>query len=155
MSKFFIAVAVLFAALSVGGALLAVDTFLPSGFASGSGEKTLVVNNIPLTVSVADTPVRRTQGLSGVPVLKENEGMLFVYDREGVYSFWMKDMRFPIDIIWVGSDAKVVDVTENARPESFPSLFEPKEPARFIIEVNAGWASKNKVAAGTPISGIY
>src|SRR4051812_1798797 len=61
-----------------------------------------------VVVDLATTPTTREQGLSGRAALPENHGMLFVFDTPGVYPFWMKDMNFPIDMIWISNDMKVV-----------------------------------------------
>lgn len=105
----------------------------------------LKINDADLYVELADTPGKRAQGLSGRKELKENRGMLFVLDKPDIYSFWMKDMNFPIDIIWIGEDLKIVDITRNAKPESYPKTFQPKKPAKYVIEVNAGWTLKNNI----------
>lgn len=60
----------------------------------------------------------------------------------------MKSMKFPIDIIWFSSDKKVVGIAENARPESFPEIFRPAEPARYVLEVNAGYVKKSNIKIG-------
>lgn len=78
------------------------------------------------------------KGLSGRSSLQRDQGMLFVFEKPGKYCFWMKDMNFPIDIIWINESKKVVTVKENVKPESYPDSFCPSESARYVIEVNAG-----------------
>src|SRR3989338_8783915 len=68
-------------------------------------------------VEVADTQEEQELGLSGRKNLKENEGILFVFDAPGKYGFWMKDMNFSIDMIWLAEDAKVIYIKKDARPE--------------------------------------
>lgn len=108
----------------------------------------LKINNVDLYVELADTPEKRVQGLSGRKELKNDRGMLFVFDKPNTYSFWMKDMNFPIDIIWIGEDLKITDITHNAKPESYPKIFQPKKPAKYVIEVNSGWNFKNGIQIG-------
>jgi len=86
--------------------------------------------------------------LSNREKLAENQGMLFVFDHTDYHSFWMKDMRFAIDIIWIDENKKVVDITHNAEPESYPKIFKPSLPAQYVLEVNAGWAEEHRVKVG-------
>jgi len=60
----------------------------------------------------------------------------------------MKDMQFAIDILWIDENKKIVDITHNAVPESYPSIFQPNSPTKYVLEVNAGWAERNKIAFG-------
>lgn len=105
------------------------------------GEKTI-------KVEILKTLADREKGLSGRPSLLEGTGMLFVFEKPDFYSFWMKDMNFPIDIIWIGKDYKIVDISANVSPSTFPKTFLPKDPAQFVLEVNAGWAGLNKISVG-------
>ena len=108
----------------------------------------LTLANTQLSAVVADTPALRTQGLSGRVKLKENEGMLFLFEEPAQYPFWMKDMLFPIDMIWFDADRKVVDITKDATPSSYPELFSPKVKAQYVLEVLSGWAGRHKLKEG-------
>ena len=89
---------------------------------------------------VVDTDDERVQGLSGRENLARNEGMLFVFDEPGKYCFWMKDMNFAIDMLWLDGSGKVVHMAENATPDSYPQQFCPDTEASYVFEVNAGVA---------------
>lgn len=108
------------------------------------------VNDAIVKVEVADTIGKQRQGLSGRSGLPEGKGMLFPMGLADHYSFWMKDMNFPIDIVWI-NQGKVVDITENLAPsrgyESIPSA-SPKEPADTVLEVPAGFCQKHAVKVG-------
>ena len=114
--------------------------------------KSLNIRNITIAVEIADTPVSRKQGLSGRNALGYNQGMLFVYGEPGNYSFWMKDMKFPIDIIWIGKDKRIVDITKNISPETFPETFKSAIPAQYVLELNAGWADNNFIRVDDLVS---
>lgn len=86
------------------------------------------------------------KGLSGKKSLGENQGMLFVFEKPDRYGFWMKEMNFPIDIIWIDENYKIIEITKNLKPDSYPKIFRPKKPAQFVLEINIGWAEKNKIA---------
>src|SRR3989344_3154807 len=89
-----------------------------------------------------DAAVRK--GLSGRPALPEDTGMLFLFPEPYRYRFWMPDMHFPIDIIWIANDI-VVDITEEVPPEddlANPDFYRPRTPARYVLEINAGAARR-------------
>jgi len=106
---------------------------------------TAVINNSSFRISIADTALERARGLSNKISLPKEEGLLFVFNEIGVYHFWMKDMNFPIDIIWIGEDYKIVYIKENALPESYPEKFNPNQPALYVLEINAGMVSENEI----------
>jgi len=96
-----------------------------------------------LTVEVAKTPLTWKRGLSDRKELAANRGLLFIFSNEARQSFWMKDMRFPIDIIWFDNGI-VVDIAPNVKPSFIEPLPEymPRLPANSVLEVNAGWSEK-------------
>src|SRR3989338_7646161 len=100
------------------------------------------INGVEINVELASTPEARAQGLSGRASLGENEGMLFIFEKPGKYDFWMKDMNFPIDIIWLASDLRVVYIKKDARPESYPESFVSNEEAKYVLEVVSGFSDK-------------
>lgn len=101
-----------------------------------------------LKIEIADTPEKRILGLSGRDNLDESAGLLFVHNEPGIYGIWMKDMNFPIDVIWLDADYRVIDIARDVQPDSFPEIFEPSEQALYILEVNAGFAERNGIETG-------
>jgi uncharacterized membrane protein (UPF0127 family) len=88
---------------------------------------------------LAKTPPDRKKGLGGVISLDAKEALILAFPSDDEWGIWMKDMRFPIDIIWLDKDRKVVYIVKNASPEdSTNATFTPKTPARYVIEVAAG-----------------
>lgn len=87
---------------------------------------------------VADTEAKRTLGLSGRKSLPTNQGMLFVFDEPSQPGFWMKDMNFPIDIIWFDKNRKIVGIEKNLQPNSYPQVFYPPQEVSSALEINAG-----------------
>lgn len=106
------------------------------------------IGDAVVKAEIARTPAAREHGLSGHTPLGETEGMLFVMDSLDLHGFWMRDMRFPIDILWLASDGRVVDIKANAAPESYPAIFYPHEPALYVLEVSAGFAARRGVNIG-------
>ena len=103
--------------------------------------KRVKINNHRLNVEIVSDNLTRAKGLSNRKSLDKNSGMLFMFPNADYHQFWMKDMLFPLDFIWI-KDNIVVDVTENvAYPinhDENMSIITPKEPANTVLEVNAG-----------------
>jgi uncharacterized membrane protein (UPF0127 family) len=99
-------------------------------------------------VEVAQTSVERQKGLSGHMPLLENSGMLFVFDRPDDYGFWMKDMFFPLDIIWISNDYRVVHLEKNISPDTYPTVYYAGVPVLYVLEISAGQIDKNNIKIG-------
>ncbi len=140
-SLFFILPALVF----VGGFLFWHYHQIVPSTASFSGQ-TVVVGKKVFTVDIAADFDHWRQGLSDRPSLKEGSGMLFVFPDKQVRWFWMKNMHFPLDIIWIKDD-QVVHISRNLPPEgekpknTYSSLL----PVNYVLEINAGEGSKIKV----------
>ncbi|MDO8600798.1 MAG: DUF192 domain-containing protein [bacterium] len=112
------------------------------------------IGGINVIAEVVATPAERARGLGGRDVLTDGAGMLFLFPQSGVYSFWMKDMKFPIDIIWI-EDGRVVDVVERAHafpegtPDTFLPVYRPDASARFVLETPAGFAARHNIIIGS------
>lgn len=101
-----------------------------------------------ITLEVSSTEATRAQGLSGRRTLNNDQAMLFVFDQTGRYCFWMKDMNFPIDIVWLDANKKIVSFELNVEPNTYPKSFCPDEPARYVLEFPAGVAPANDLRIG-------
>jgi uncharacterized protein len=101
-----------------------------------------------LFVWTAKTTQEKSTGLSGVKKLEETEGMLFIFEEETIPFFWMKDMNFPIDIIWINSKKEVIEITESILPETYPKTFSPKKPVKYVLEVSAKWCEEKNIEIG-------
>ncbi len=95
-----------------------------------------------LKLEYAVTPAEQELGLSYRESLDEDAGMLFVYQEDVVPQFWMKEMRFPIDIVWLDENFKIIGIEKNIAPETYPRTFSPAEPIRYVLELNAGKSAK-------------
>lgn len=105
-----------------------------------------------ISLEVADTDAERVKGLSDRPSLPDDCGLLFVYGQASRHGIWMKDMHFPIDIVWLDEDKKIVHLLEHVQPETYPDVFQPSAPARYIIELNAGMAQQSGFSVGRQLS---
>ncbi len=99
-------------------------------------------------IAIADNQKTRRTGLSNLEILPQKRGLLFVFTDSKKYGIWMKDMNFPIDIIWLNKDLRVVDIHKNISEDTYPTSFHPKMPATFVLEVNAGFSEKYNVEIG-------
>jgi len=97
---------------------------------------------------VVKAPDVRTRGLSGRAALGRDTGMLFVFPRASRYGFWMKEMRFPIDILWLADDGRIVDLRESVSPDTYPTLFRPQHAVRYVLELPAGFAAAHGIRLG-------
>ena len=100
-------------------------------------------------VEIADTPEKKSQGLMYREKLAENRGMLFIFDKEGNYSFWMKNTLIPLDIIWLNENKEVVFIKNNAQPcqNECPAI-KPDAEAKYVLEINSGLANKINLNLG-------
>lgn len=103
------------------------------------------------TLFIANNEIKRQKGLSNIPVIRDNEGMLFIFEKPDYYHFWMKDMQFPLDLIFINGD-KVVDVIKNIRPKSYPHTITSTEKANKVIELNAGEIDKSSLQKETNVT---
>ena len=134
----------LVAALIVGGVVIRTneDEFVA-----------VIVKNVVVRVEVVASQAERARGLSGRGALPQSGGMFFLFDESGLHSIWMKDMKFPIDILWLSEDM-IVDIEERVSPPapgppltSLP-VYTPDAPARFVLEVNAGFVERHGIRIG-------
>ncbi|MBI5134934.1 DUF192 domain-containing protein [Candidatus Uhrbacteria bacterium] len=112
---------------------------------------TVSIGGTTITVTLATSPTQRERGLSGRARLEPNNGMLFVFDAEGSHGIWMKDMNFAIDVLWLDNTGTIVDIAENVSPATFPMVFKPNTPARFVLELPALFAQNHSVKVGASI----
>jgi uncharacterized membrane protein (UPF0127 family) len=113
--------------------------------------KDVKIGNDTFHLYIADTNAKREQGLSGVTTLPEKTGMIFVYSTPSFYHFWMKDMNFALDFVYIKNN-KIVDLQENISPNTYPSTFTSKTQADSIIEFNPGTIKKYQFKEGMLIT---
>ena len=104
-----------------------------------------------IKVDLALTSEEQDKGLSGRTFLKEDNGMLFIFQKAARYSFWMKEMNLPIDIIWLNENLEVVYIKKNAQPSSYPNTFTPNIEAKYVLEIAANFSEKNNLKIGDKV----
>jgi len=103
------------------------------------------------SVQLAKTKAEQEKGLMFVKQLDRGKGMLFVFDKEGIYPFWMKNTLISLDIIWIDGNNKVVFISENVQPCKTlicPSTV-PAAKAKYVLEINAGVAKEINLGLGS------
>lgn len=108
-------------------------------------------------VELAQNSIERAKGLMFKKYLDENKGMLFLFNKEAKYSFWMKNTFIPLDIIWLSKDQKVVFISENNQPCKwyYCSSIKPTADAKYVLEVNAGIIKKIDLKIGDELNLLY
>lgn len=112
---------------------------------------TVRLNDHVLQAEIADTHEKRRQGLSGRDGIGDNQAMLFVFEQAGEYCFWMKDVDFPIDMLWFDSQKQLVYSQQSVDPDSYPTSFCPPEPAMYVLELASGRAEELNVSPETQL----
>lgn len=129
--------------IAIAGIALVIVFFLRfwAHYHTQNNQTVLVTwGNTTIRAIVADTQEKRSKGLSNTTQLKPYTGMWFLFSKEDKYGFWMKDMNYPIDIIWIDASLSVVHIVRNAQPDSYPAIFTPTKKALYVLEVPAGTA---------------
>ena len=122
-----------------------------STYATGSE---VVIDGNTVDIALSTTTTEIDQGLQDRPTLGANDGMLFVFNKASIYQFWMPNMSFSLDMIWIGSDNKIVHISRNAPPlldPSKPVWFKPSSPAQYVLEVNANYAATHNIRIGDAV----
>lgn len=102
-------------------------------------------------ISVMRTDAELQKGLSGTDSLPDGQAMVFVFPHDDKWGIWMKDMKYPIDIVWLDSDRTVVHMVKNAQPSSYPdTTFKPDVDSRYVIELPSGTIERTGIAKGDP-----
>jgi uncharacterized membrane protein (UPF0127 family) len=98
------------------------------------------INNNCFSVEIARTEVLRDRGLMYRTQLDKDKGMFFIFDKEGIYPFWMKNTLIPLDMIWIDGDNNIVFIGENIQPckNIICPVINPLTNANYVLEVNAG-----------------
>ncbi len=136
---------------AVGIALALLCVTLPFAFYTPAGA-VLRVGGASYQLQIVSTTAAQRVGLSGRATMPEDAGMLFVFDKPVAECFWMKDMQFPLDIIWMNAQKQVVYVKQNLAPSTYPATFCPSKPAMFAIELRAGEVAKRHIVVGQKLN---
>lgn len=116
-------------------------------------DSTVKINSHSIKAEDATTKASRATGLSGRACIGQDVGMLFIFRLPGYYSFWMKDMKFPIDIVWISSQHKTVDVLRDVKPSTYPYSFANKgQSAQYVLELASERSKSLGIKPGTSVT---
>lgn len=133
-------------------------TFLQGPGISSTTTNTSVVKigtNV-IKVEIADTPDKRIKGLSGRESIASDSGMLFIFQKPDKYEFWMKDMRFALDFIWINGNS-VMDLLKNIPPpapdQSIDTIphYAPVNDVDKVLEVSSGYIDTHHISVGDKV----
>lgn len=114
------------------------------------------IGSSEISVQIAKTSEEKAKGLSGKNFLAEDEGMIFIFINKTYPAFWMIDMNFPIDIIWISEDT-IIHIDENVPPPEAKQdkkdlpLYKPPKAINYVLEVSAGFSQKNGIKVGDKV----
>ena len=107
--------------------------------------KYVKIGGVLVKVELAITSEEHEQGLSGRISMKDDEGMLFIFSEPQINYFWMKEMKFPIDIVWIDENSQIIFIEKSVQPESYPNSFGPEQKSQYVLEIPAGFSEKNNL----------
>ena len=143
--------------LAIGSLIFLLVTIGIAGYSwtqAQTENNRIMIDNVSLIVEIANTPSAQQKGLSGRTSLPIDHGMLFVFDHEDYWGFWMVDMNFPLDIIWFNSNRQVIFIEQNlppCTPQNCP-VYTTNLKAMYVLEVNAGFVTAHQIKMGTPFT---
>lgn len=147
-NSFFLAIGL---AVILGSFYLVLQKPAPEKYQSQALSPIVKVGDSSIKVEIANTPEERELGLSGRESLETLHGILFIFEQPAIYPFWMKEMNFPIDIVWIDENWQVVGIEREILPESFPQTFNPSRPVKYVLELNSGEAEFFGIDMGSQV----
>lgn len=117
-------------------------------------DEQVTISGKTFEAELARSAQEHQKGLSGRDCIGDNQAMLFTFDKPGQYGFWMKDMKFAIDVIWISPDKKIAAIEKDFKPETYPenAVNEKDKPALYVLEVKSGTTNELGLQLGTPVS---
>ncbi|MDE1830632.1 MAG: DUF192 domain-containing protein, partial [Thaumarchaeota archaeon] len=140
--------------LGSGGSKTAIQdsNTLQNNFPKGK----IKIDNMVLDVQIADTPDRMTEGLQFQQPLSYTQGMIFVFPQSQIVTMWMKDMQFPLDMIWFDSSGNVIHIEKNLAPctDNLPcQVYDAgSQNTKYVLEITSGFVDKFNVTAKSKLT---
>lgn len=129
--------------------------FMPMEHTSFAKEVSVYIKDTAVFAEVADSPAELAKGLMFRTKLDKDRGMLFIFPNEGKHPFWMANTKIPLDIIWINSEMEIVYISKSTPPCEEPTKtlykcpsYKSIENAKYVLEVNGGWADTNDITKG-------
>jgi uncharacterized membrane protein (UPF0127 family) len=133
--------------------IIIIALFFSLSVCSAGAMKRVCFSDVCVEAQVSETDAQRNLGLMFRDYLPAQEGMLFIFPAEDKYSFWMKNMKFSLDMIWIDSNKKIVDIKTDIPPcLDLCENYTPGFKAMYVLEVNAGFVKKYSIGVGDTVS---
>jgi uncharacterized membrane protein (UPF0127 family) len=125
----------------------------PTTLSDFPGYKTtlLHIDGQEIRAAIADNSANQELGLGNRSNLPDGEGMLFIFTTDSEEAFWMKDMHFSIDMVWISVEGNIVYMAQDISPDTYPENFVPTSPARYVLELPAGYAQAHGFKVGDTV----
>ncbi|MDE2071118.1 MAG: DUF192 domain-containing protein [Patescibacteria group bacterium] len=111
--------------------------------------RTVTMASTTVTLAVAADDQSRQKGLGGRTNI--GTGMFFIFDSDDLWGIWMKDMQVPLDIVWLDKNGAIITADTNVAPDTYPRVFYPTSPARYVVELPAGFLESHYIQAGDKV----
>ncbi len=111
----------------------------------------VTIDGQKIDAAIADTSALQELGLGNRDGLPQGEGMLFIFTVDKEYAFWMKDMHFSIDMVWISAAGNIIYMAQDVSPATYPENFVPTSPARYVLELPADYAAQHGFKIGDSV----
>lgn len=136
----------------IGFFVILIGSYVYTAMHSGGKVATADFGNASLKiVKTADSETDLVAGLSVIPELNEGEAFLMQFNEPGSHQIWMKGVKYPIDVMWLDQDLKIIHIVPSMDPKSYPKTFGPGQDSTYVIETKAGFVKDNKIKVGNKV----
>ena len=115
-------------------------------------ELSVIIGKHHFLLESATSDSQRHEGLGGRMTMPQDHGMIFIVDEPQLCGVWMKGMHFALDIIWLDAEKTVIRIEPDVAPSTYPKIFSPEQPAKYVIELCAGQAGQVGLRVGQRLS---
>jgi len=137
----------------LAGAIVLIAILFMNYLPGAPGTRPVCFSTTCISAEIADTPEERNRGLMFRTELAEDKGMLFIFETEGLYSFWMKNTLIPLDMIWIGQNFNIVHIEHAVPCTTEPcESYTPDTPAKYVVEAVSGFADAHNVKVGDSVA---
>ena len=140
---------------AIGFLLVALVPFPSCTQAADNLVQVQLPGGVIIHAEIADTPKKRAEGLMHREHLARDRGMLFAFDQAGPWTFWMKNTKIPLDIIWMNEKKQIIHIVRHVpictRTDDSCPQYQPNDPAMYVLELGGGEADRLKLEKGTKL----
>lgn len=123
-------------------------TFRPNEDCGAYERQKISINSMEFIVDISNDECKRSLGLSGRTSISDDGGMIFIFEDDASHGFWMKDMNFPLDILWLNKDGEIIWIENNIQPVTYPEIYGENVISRSVVEIKSGLVGEGNVKIG-------